>query len=522
MFSTTNILSIILGVFALRIYGHLFRHPLSRFPGPLLAKCTVWYRAYYDIVGKGAWIRHLQTLHALYGPIIRVGPNELHFSDPRAHGEIYGSGSRFHKDPVLYGIFGTAPTVFNTLDPQEAAAMRNLLLSYLSRHAVMQREAVIRGKVLKLISRLKSFTLESGKVANLDQALPSASLDVLTALVFCQSFNVLDAPMFEHPFVYRRKPSMLNLWIMKYLPSQRIFALGAITRFMRRMNPGASAMENQIRIITNELDVTRKELDTSVQAESRTDIPLFNYLFRRIQELTTKPGKSAKTLRRLQDLLEPTRLVAEGLNIRFAGTDTVANACIVGIQYLLTHEEILGRLVEELGQAWPTDRDLSYEELEKLPYLTAVIKESLRLSHGVVTPMGRVVGPEEAVIMGERIPAGTIVGMSAIYVHLNSELFPEATRFDPERWLNRPSRTETTTEINSDKYLVSFGRGPRSCVGFHLAWCELYLIFGYLFRKLELELANEQDPDGHLDFDDSFTPVFNGCPPLVFVKERDL
>ncbi|EEB91639.1 hypothetical protein MPER_09972 [Moniliophthora perniciosa FA553] len=64
---------------------------LSEFPGPALARWTWLYRAYYDIVVGGSWLSHLSTLHEKYGPVVRVGYNELHFTDPAAYAEIYNS-----------------------------------------------------------------------------------------------------------------------------------------------------------------------------------------------------------------------------------------------------------------------------------------------------------------------------------------------------------------------------------------------------------------------------------------------
>ncbi|KAF5379295.1 hypothetical protein D9757_007640 [Collybiopsis confluens] len=472
MFGTFTLI-LLGGVFVLQGLSYLFRHPLNRFPGPRLAKWTSWYRAYYDLVGQGAWVRQLEILHARYGSIVRVGPNE------------------------------------------EAAAMRSLLASYFSRRAVIRRETVIREKILKFISRLKSFHIEYAKPVSLNRALQSASLDILTSVIFSQSFNVLDSPAFEHPFVYHRKTSVLNIWITKYLPTP---VLAAFTRLIPRIDLAKDAVVKQCNIIRKEFEITQSDSDDA-QADSNNT--LFHYLLRRIQELLAKPATSATTSARLEELLKPSRLIGEGINARFAGADTVANACIVGVRHLLINSDILKRLVEELDNAWPAESEPSYEELEKLPYLTAVIKESLRLSHGVVSPLGRVVGPGEAVIAGEQIPPGTNVGISATFVHLNPELFPDPAKFKPERWLDRAPRVENTTEINSDRYLVSFSRGPRACVGIHLAWCELYLIFGMLFRKLELNLVNVQDLHGPLCFDDFFTPIFTGNPPLVFVKERE-
>ena len=46
---------------------HLFLHPLTRFPGPKLAPLTTWYEGYYDVVKKGRFTFHLETLHKEYG-----------------------------------------------------------------------------------------------------------------------------------------------------------------------------------------------------------------------------------------------------------------------------------------------------------------------------------------------------------------------------------------------------------------------------------------------------------------------
>ncbi|KAJ3800021.1 cytochrome P450 [Lentinula aff. detonsa] len=124
---------------------------------------------------------------------------------------------------------------------------------------------------------------------------------------------------------------------------------------------------------------------------------------------------------------------------------------------------------EVLDKAWPNSGDIAFEDMEKLPYLTAAIKESFRLSHRAVSPLRRVVGPGDAVITGENIPAE-----SSTFVHLDPELCLEPTSFYPERWLKSSVRSRDTEEkdtpsaraadINADKYLVRFNRGLRSCI----------------------------------------------------------
>ncbi|KAJ3912856.1 cytochrome P450 [Lentinula edodes] len=471
MFAVVFIISILVA-FGIQFIGKSLRHPLNRFPGPQLARYTTWYRAYYELIKKGGWLRQLEVLHAIY--VISMRLLQLHFNDPRAYGEIHAPGSRFHKDAALYSIFGNkSGSVFTTLDPQVAVVVRNVLSPYFSRRAIVPRVAIIQEKVS----------------INLDHAVHSVALDVLTSLIFSKPFHVLSAPEFDHPFIRHIEPTYTNIWIKKYLPDMNTPFLVAFTRFTSKFNAVANVFAAQLELVKEDLDIALQDVGVLRDGNSSS---------------MRKSMSSPDTLKRLQQLLGRNRLIGEGFNLRFAGTDTIANTCVVGIRYLLSHKDILKCLVKELDEAWPQDNDIAYEDLEKLPYLTAVIKESLRLSHGVVTPLGRVVGPEDAMIMDESIPTGTIVGISSVFVHLNTNLFPQPTRFNPERWLKEsPSRTvdsmkkessSAVTEINADKYLVSFSRGPRSCIGIHLAWCELYIVFGFLFRKLEFVPVTELDP----------------------------
>jgi cytochrome P450 len=59
------------------------------------------------------------------------------------------------------------------------------------------------------------------------------------------------------------------------------------------------------------------------------------------------------------------------------------------------------------------------------------------------------------------IPAGTPVGMTATLIHNHPELFPNPKKFQPERWLDEQGRRHH----HLDKYVLSFSRGSRQCIG---------------------------------------------------------
>jgi len=76
--------------------------------------------------------------------------------------------------------------------------------------------------------------------------------------------------------------------------------------------------------------------------------------------------------------------------------------------------------------------------------------------------------------------------MSTMFLHMNPDVFPDPYTFNPDRWL-----VENINEMMLD--LAPFSKGPRMCLGLNLAWCELYLIFGNIFRRLDLELHVTED-----------------------------
>ena len=74
--------------------NHYYRG-LQKYPGPFLASLTDWWR-FFDVLGRRPDITH-NTLHKQYGSIVRLGPNDLLFADPRALKTIYGLNKGFTK-----------------------------------------------------------------------------------------------------------------------------------------------------------------------------------------------------------------------------------------------------------------------------------------------------------------------------------------------------------------------------------------------------------------------------------------
>lgn len=193
------------------------------------------------------------------------------------------------------------------------------------------------------------------------------------------------------------------------------------------------------------------------------------------------------------------RLAMEAQSIIGAGSVSSAQVLSSITYHVLANPSILLRLLSELETAIPDATvPASLADLERLPYLTAVIYEGLRIGHGIVHRLQRV-HPDTTLRYGPwAIPAGTPVGMTSLLIHSRPDIFPSPRTFNPDRWL----------APNSEKllrYLFSFGKGTRQCVGQNLAYAELYITIATVFRRFGrkarlFETDRERDVDVLKDF----------------------
>ncbi|KAK0218595.1 cytochrome P450 [Armillaria nabsnona] len=470
-----------------RVLSRLVFHPLRIFPGPKIAALTSWYVTYWETIRDGMLVKELERLHRIYGPVVRIAPNELHFSSPQAYFSIYSAQKDVIKDPNYYWCFNADDSVFGMTDPALAKKRRDTFNPLFSRRSILKLESIIQEKVNTLMYIITEEYRD--KPADLHQAFKATTMDIITAYCYAQSFDALHAPSFAHPILLGMEAITVTMTAVRNFPILRFlhYLPEGVTRMM---NPDAVGFFRLQKVLGTQID--------KILADPGVLETVHETIYHRLLDDAERPSRKA--------------LLAEAQTFLIAGTDTTSNAMTMGFFHVLNDPSVRAKLVAELKAIWPEkESPMSYDSLEKLPYLTGVVKESLRLSIGVPVSIPRVLSADMD-IDGISVPAGTVVGMGTSFILMNEDIFPEPEVFNPDRWIQSDS-------LSLDKYLVPFSKGPRACLGINLAWCELYLVFGNLFRKLDMEIYNTSAED--VSFRCHFLPIFYGRHLHATVREYE-
>ncbi|HEX4832082.1 MAG TPA: cytochrome P450 [Trebonia sp.] len=144
------------------------------------------------------------------------------------------------------------------------------------------------------------------------------------------------------------------------------------------------------------------------------------------------------------------------ITIMAAGTETVAGT-LTWIFYLLSqHPDIAGRLQDEIDSVLG-GRAPAWEDLPQLTLTERIITETLRL-YPPAWLFTRLT-TKDLDVAGLRLPQGTTIVFSPAAVSLGTEAYPDAERFDPDRWL--PERESSLARQS----FLAFGTGARKCIG---------------------------------------------------------
>lgn len=149
----------------------------------------------------------------------------------------------------------------------------------------------------------------------------------------------------------------------------------------------------------------------------------------------------------------------------FRGTDTTAILTEWIMAEMVLHPEIQLKVQQELDAAFGRRNIISFDtHLARLPYLQAVIKETLRLHPpGPLLSWARL-STQDVCVAGHHVPAGTTAMVNMWAITHDPKIWPQPECFRPERFL--PSEGGQDVDVRgNDLRLAPFGAGRRVCPG---------------------------------------------------------
>jgi cytochrome P450 len=167
----------------------------------------------------------------------------------------------------------------------------------------------------------------------------------------------------------------------------------------------------------------------------------------------------------------------ELMTLLVAGQETTATSLSWAFERILNHPDVEDRLRAELAGV-AHNRPITAEDLPRLEYLDATIKEVLRMRPVIPTVARKLTAPMK---LGKwDLPAGVLVAPAINVIHRRPDLYPEPESFKPERFLGK----------KQDPYTYfPFGGGTRRCIGMAFALYEMKIVLATVLRRTKLKLA---------------------------------
>ncbi|KAI0876471.1 cytochrome P450 [Hypoxylon argillaceum] len=491
------IYTVVVTIGLLLVSSQIVLHPLRRYPGPLVAKFTNGYGAYYALKRS----LHVQTFddHKRYGPVLRHGPNKLVFNTATALKQIY-QNARITK-PVSYLANQAKPgshNTWNSLDRDMHRQKRKLMAPAVSERSMKTFEPIV---IEQIDIFLRQIAACQGEPIDLKDKGNYLGMDIVGLLSFgfplrCQT-EQKNRHLAEHMAVSNRR---LNAYMqIPFIPRYRVQVLINMIWY--------KAKERAYRLIEH-------MVKSRMHQPQDASLDFYSFV---ADSLKTTEGQSL----RVNDLW------MEAILFIVAGGDTTSTAIAATFFYLAHHSECYEKVANEIQSSFQSGREISGSRLASCRYLRACIDESLRMSPPIPGTLWRQQAADDTdsspfVVDGHVIPPGTYVGVNTYAIQHNEEYFQDPFKYDPDRWLEPKKMKSALPEP-----LVAFSTGSRGCPGKAMAYMELSLVLAKSLWYFDFKPAPGAlgqvgfDKTGEFRIHDVYISTHDG-PWLSFIPRKAL
>ncbi|XP_068111072.1 cholesterol 24-hydroxylase-like [Hyperolius riggenbachi] len=370
-----------------------------------------------------------------YGPVVRI--NGLHkvfmiVTDPEAIKELLMSSKHpkehFYENIFyLFGVRFMGKGLLTDRDHEHWYKQRRMMDPAFSRTYLMSLMGTFNDKAEELMEKLAEKADIKSEVKMHDM-FNKVTLDVIAKVAFGMDLNTLHDDQTPFPrAIFMTMQGMIEVRnpFIRFQPSKRkvIQEIRESVHLLRKT--GRECLERRQRMIQEGGDIPTDILSQILRGDA------------------------------LENDCDNELMIDNFVTFFIAGQETTANQLAFAVQELGRHPDILRKAQAEVDEVIGAKRDLEYEDLGKLRYLSQVLKETLRLYPSV--PGTSRVTAEELVIDGVMIPKNSSVTVNTYVTGRMEQFFPEPLKFNPDRF-NRDSPKPYYTYF-------PFSLGPRSCIG---------------------------------------------------------
>ncbi|KAJ4468368.1 cytochrome P450 [Lentinula edodes] len=437
-----------------------------------------------------------------YGDVVRFkgsfGSEYLMISDPKALQRIFQtSGYRWRKTPQRREFSRLlAGKGLAWADGDVHKRQRKIMLPGFSAPEAKHLLPFFSSCAAALCSRwtdMLSASSEQCQVFNVADWISRATLDAIGQAAFDYDFGATNNQDTELSKLYQNlmiktfgtpsKTALLMLDLTRYIPL-------SVMEFLDNHNPRFSLIHR----VNNLAHVTAKYLvdmksGLLLEGKNKKDI---------MSLLAVKANKEASQNPKLQ--LSEEELLAQMRVLLFAGHETSGTSLTFALFELVRNPELQTRLRKEIRNterkiAERGDVEVTAQDLESMPFLNAVVKETLRfhpvavhlfriaVEDDVLPLMKPIVATTGEILKEVVVPKGTrIVGSIPAY---NSAFdHADAFTFNPDRWLD-PGHVKNSVSLGVYANLATFSAGIRSCIGWRFAVLEMQAFLVELIKNFE-------------------------------------
>ncbi|KAG0216406.1 hypothetical protein BGX28_002876 [Mortierella sp. GBA30] len=417
--------------------------------------------------------------HGRYGKVVRVAPGIVSVSDKDMVKKILVEAD-YPKTMIQQGFeINEQHNLFSARDKSFHKNRRRLVAPAFGMQYLRAQERLMHKSIYILIQTIDGILEDPSSVKgkkvlplgyiNISSFMMRLTLDIIGETAFGQSFEMVKND--AHPVpgqmaktIRRCMQQSLNPWMKWLLPLDYSFLDFAAECVRDRKSKGEQGRRADL--LQYFIDAQAKERENG-NGETGND-----YEDMISGKLTDKAVET------------------EACVFLIVGSETGSLAMTATIKFLVQNPEKLIKLREELDLATATNGNgilPTYDQIRKLPYLTACINEALRLRPIASSGLAREV-TEDVDMNGHFFSRGTVLLAQLPLLQTDEEFFPQPYEYIPERWIP----TQSPFPPVQDSTFYPFSAGTRNCIGKNYAMMQMQLVLASIVLTYDLEMISKK------------------------------